>query len=88
MTTPEELQRASRESTFREFCEKLKRNDELGLSLRPSRLWARGGAVAPGQTITDITGEEFDRNSSGDLLIFVRTAKADFPELRASSVRF
>ena len=81
MISAQELQRASLERSFREFCEKLKRNSELGWSLRPTRLWARGGAVAPGQTIPDLEGKAFDQNVSGDLLRYVGGSKIDFPEL-------
>lgn len=81
MITAEELQRDSLRRSFREFCEKLQRNDLLGLGFRPSQLWARGGAMAPGQNITDLDGSLFDRNVSGDLLRYLETSKTDFPEL-------
>lgn len=81
MVTAEELQRVELEKSFREFCERLVRNDKLGWTLRPSRLWARGGAVAPGQDIPDIEGTEFDRLKSGDLLKYLEAARKDFPEL-------
>jgi hypothetical protein len=81
MIAAQELQRASLQKSFREFCEKLKRNDEFGMGLRPARLWARGCAVARGQSIADVEGRVFDRNVSEDLLRYVETSKVDFPEL-------
>lgn len=37
--------------------------------------------MAPGQSVVDLDGELFDRNVSGDLLRYVETSRADFPDL-------
>ncbi len=82
MVSSQDLQREALENSFREFCERLRQNDGLGLSLRPSRLVARGSAITPGQNIQDLSGEEFDKRSAGELLSYVEKAKRDFPAAR------
>jgi hypothetical protein len=67
----------------RNFCELIKFRDELGGSLRPSRMYAQGSACSPGQSFdfSEATMQARDRELALGLLGQLKGLRSDYPQL-------